>query len=171
MLLPGVVSSIADHGLIINIGFAQRKGFLANDKHSNIGKWIRCMANDWGLGIWRAIESGFSRVISSQRIEYIELSDYSFETHQWPKRTAGKSNPRGVRNERRSVDVKALSPAKLPFHMLLPGLKCKVTILKVSQEKSSFPREFYQWFRLVSMVSKSPSVKQKDLSISRISTA
>jgi hypothetical protein len=25
----------------------------------------------------------------------------------------------------------ALSPAKLPFHMLLPGLKCKVTINKV----------------------------------------
>jgi rRNA biogenesis protein RRP5 len=41
MILPGVVSSIADHGFIINIGFSQRKGFLAKDKHLNIGKLIR----------------------------------------------------------------------------------------------------------------------------------
>ena len=39
-MLPGVVSSIADHGFIINIGFSQRKGFLANEKHLNTGKLI-----------------------------------------------------------------------------------------------------------------------------------
>lgn len=31
-MLPGVVSSIADHGYLINIGFSQRKGFLPKDK-------------------------------------------------------------------------------------------------------------------------------------------
>lgn len=37
-MLPGVVSSIADHGFIINIGFSQRKGFLPKDKKLNSGK-------------------------------------------------------------------------------------------------------------------------------------
>ncbi|CAF0917262.1 unnamed protein product [Rotaria sp. Silwood1] len=36
MILPGVVSSIADHGFIINIGFSQRKGFLPKNKYLNI---------------------------------------------------------------------------------------------------------------------------------------
>lgn len=34
---------------------------------------------------------------------------------------------------------KALSPEKLPFHMLLPGLKCKVTITKVIFLKQKIP--------------------------------
>ncbi|CAF3502973.1 unnamed protein product [Rotaria sp. Silwood1] len=70
MILPGVVSSIADHGFIINIGFSQRKGFLPKNKYLNIGNL-----------------------------------------------TFLKPRP-------------ALSPTKLPFHMLLPGLKCKVTVDK-----------------------------------------
>ena len=37
-VLPGVVTSIADHGFMINIGFSHRKGFLAKGKHLNIGK-------------------------------------------------------------------------------------------------------------------------------------
>ena len=30
-----------------------------------------------------------------------------------------------------TFSLKALLPAKLPFHMLLPGFKCKVTVNKV----------------------------------------
>ncbi|CAF0790648.1 unnamed protein product [Rotaria sordida] len=96
MILPGVVSSIADHGFIINIGFTQRRGFLPKDKHLNIEQ---LKVGFHGLFQIKESSTTNSRIIPLKMID---------------------------NKKKRS----ALSSAKLPFHMLLPGLKCKVTVNK-----------------------------------------
>ena len=77
-ILPGVVSSIADHGLIINIGFSQRKGFLPKDKNLDTGKY------SWSLililiYLLRTIQNWFSWIISNKRNISNKFSYCSFE--------------------------------------------------------------------------------------------
>ncbi|CAF4427753.1 unnamed protein product, partial [Rotaria sp. Silwood2] len=96
MILPGVVSSIADHGFIINIGFSQRKGFLPKNKYLNTEQ---LKVGFYGLFQIKESSTTNSRIIPLKMID----------------------------NKKKRL---ALSPTKLPFHMLLPGLKCKVTVNK-----------------------------------------
>ena len=46
-MVPGVVSSTTDHGFLINIGFSQRKGFLAKDKHLDEGEFVWFSDKKW----------------------------------------------------------------------------------------------------------------------------
>ncbi|CAF1207825.1 unnamed protein product [Adineta steineri] len=96
MMLPGVVSSVADHGFIINIGFSHRKGFLAKNKSLN-----EDLLKIGFYGLFQIKESS----TPNSRIVPLKMIDTK------------KIRP-------------TLSPTKLPFHMLLPGLKCKVTVNK-----------------------------------------
>ncbi|CAF0899094.1 unnamed protein product [Adineta ricciae] len=96
MMIPGVVSSTTDHGFLINIGFSQRKGFLAKDKHLD--------EDQLKFGFHGLFQIKESSTVNSRII---------------PLKILDNKKPRTT-----------LSPTKLPFHMLLPGLKCKVTVTK-----------------------------------------
>ncbi|CAF3070586.1 unnamed protein product [Rotaria socialis] len=94
MILPGVVSSIADHGFIIDIGFSHRQGFLLNDKRLNTEP---LKVGFHGLFQIKETSSTNSRIIPLKMLDN--------------KKTRS-----------------AMPPTKLPFHMLLPGLKCKTRV-------------------------------------------
>ena len=161
------MSSVADHGFLINIGFSQRKGFLKKNKNTNTGNFLRnrdailcCFLLDHlkvGChGLFQVNES--STASGNSRIIQLKMID--------------DTKPRRVNSfdlfipSRNRIYLQALPPAKLPFHMLVPGLKCQVTVTKVIfVVHLTRCDRVHRVSRHVSMVSKFPTEKWKDLSI------
>ncbi|CAF1237917.1 unnamed protein product [Didymodactylos carnosus] len=107
MLIPGVVSSIEDHGYLIDIGLQQRKGFVTKENMEI-----------------------FMKNSSSDKIpDKLKIGYYSF--FQLKETLSKGDNSRIVPLKFvNGVKRPALKSNQMPFHMLIPGMKCNVTVSK-----------------------------------------